>query len=119
MTIVDQQHGTEVVTSKGKVFKFDAVECMANFIEQEGETNYAFLLVNDFDAPKDLVDAKGSFYLISKNIPSPMGANLTAFSSKAAAEKMQASKGGEVYNWTDLQVYLKQSGIVKTAEALH
>ena len=28
MTIVDRQHAAEAVTSKGKVFKFDAIECM-------------------------------------------------------------------------------------------
>ena len=31
MTIVDGRYGSELVSSKGKVFKFDAVECLINF----------------------------------------------------------------------------------------
>ncbi len=116
MTIVDQQHAAEAVTSKGKVFKFDAIECLANFMEQQSKTGYSFLLVNDYHAPKELIDAKTSYYLISKNLPSPMGAFLTAFNSKAAAEEMQKAKGGEVFDWGNLQVYLRENGIVKTAE---
>ena len=33
MTIVDKVHAAEIVTKKGKVYKFDATECMVNFIE--------------------------------------------------------------------------------------
>lgn len=30
MNIVDVQHASEIVTKKGKVFKYDAIECMLN-----------------------------------------------------------------------------------------
>jgi copper chaperone NosL len=33
MTIMDHRYGTEVVTDKGKVYKFDSVECLVEFIE--------------------------------------------------------------------------------------
>ncbi len=118
MTIVDHQHAAEAVTAKGKVFKFDAIECLSNFMEQESKTEYSFLLVNDYHAPKELIDAKTSFYLISKNLPSPMGAFLTAFNSKAAAMEIQKAKEGEVFEWENLQVYLKENGVVKTAEVI-
>jgi len=31
MTIMDQKFGTEIVTKKGKIYKFDSDECMRNF----------------------------------------------------------------------------------------
>ena len=31
MTIVDKVHAAEIVTKKGKVYMFDATECMINF----------------------------------------------------------------------------------------
>jgi copper chaperone NosL len=31
MSIVDQRFGGEIVTQKGKVYMFDAVECMVNY----------------------------------------------------------------------------------------
>lgn len=113
MTIVDQQHAAEVVTDKGKVFMFDAIECMANYIEQERETNFAFVLVNDFDTPKSLIDAHTSHYLISPNLPSPMGAFLTAFADENSAKEMQKAKGGELFNWENLQTHLKEEGVVR------
>lgn len=114
MTIVDAQHGAEAVTSKGKVFQFDAIECLTNFIEQHQDKQFAFLLVNDYHSPKELIDAKTSHYLISQNLPSPMGAYLTAFREKSAALEMQKAKGGEVFDWDGVRVYLKENGIVKT-----
>ena len=114
MTIVDAQHGAEAVTSKGKIYMFDAIECLANYIEQEQDKSFSFLFVNDYHSPKELIDANASYYLISKNLPSPMGAYLTAFRDKKAAIEMQAAKGGEVFNWNDVQVYLKENGMVKT-----
>lgn len=32
MGIVDQGHASQLVTTKGKNFKFDAIECMTHFI---------------------------------------------------------------------------------------
>ena len=116
MTIVDAQHGAEAVTSKGKVYMFDAIECLANFTEQEKDKSFAFLLVNDYHQPKELINAQESYYLISKNLPSPMGAYLTGFANKSAAEEMQTAKGGQVFNWEDTQQYLKDNGLVKVAE---
>lgn len=103
MTIVDQQHAAELVTKKGKIFKFDAIECLLNFQNENTATEFAFRLVNVFESPKELNKAEESFYLISKAIPSPMGANLTAFKNEAAVQEALASKGGKILNWQTLQ----------------
>src|SRR5690606_37339040 len=57
MTIVDQQHAAELVSTKGKVFKFDAIECMLNFEKESTDTEFALHLVNVYDQPKLLNDA--------------------------------------------------------------
>ena len=115
MTIVEAQYGAEAVTSKGKVYMFDAIECLVNFAESNQDKQFAFLLVNGYHSPKELMNAQVSHYLISKNLPSPMGAYLTAFHERSAAEEMQKVKGGEVFDWEGVQVYLKENGIVRTA----
>jgi len=33
MTIMDKRFSAELITAKGKVFKFDAAECMAGFLK--------------------------------------------------------------------------------------
>jgi copper chaperone NosL len=79
MTIVDQQHAAQIVTGKGKVFKFDASECMLNHLKEVDTSTVALFLVNDYNAPGELIDAIHASYLKSKEIPSPMGEFLTAF----------------------------------------
>ena len=102
MTIVDKQHASEFVTRKGKVYKFDASECMINFIRDIERATVALYLVNDYNNPGVLVDAKQATYLISENIPSPMGAYLTAFNSREEAELARESNKGILLTWEEL-----------------
>lgn len=107
MTIVDKQHAAEIVTKKGKAFKFDAVECMMNHLKDVDVTTIELFLVNDFQAPGTLIDAKDATYLISKSIPSPMGEYLSAFYSKEQAELIEAENEGELYTWDGLKSRFK------------
>ena len=107
MTIVDKIHGAELVTDKGKVFKFDAAECMVNYINDEKELQLGNTYTNFYEAPTELITTQEATFLISKNLPSPMGANLTAFKNKANAEKLKAEKGGELFTWEELKTHLK------------
>ena len=107
MTIVDKVHAAEVVTKKGKVYKFDATECMINFMKEFESSEIKFYLSNNYTEPEALIDATKATFLISENIPSPMGAFLSAFKNKADAEKFQAAKGGDLYSWKTLLVKFK------------
>ena len=102
MTIVDKIHAAEVVTAKGKVYKFDATECMINFLNEFDTSTIALYLSNNFTNPEELIDATQATFLISKNVPSPMGAFLSAFKNKEDAIKLQAKKDGEIYSWESL-----------------
>tara|TARA_R110000765_G_scaffold182537_2_gene288493 strand:+ start:1323 stop:1721 length:399 start_codon:yes stop_codon:yes gene_type:complete len=107
MTIVDKQHAAEFVTKKGKSYKFDASECMLNSLKEMDKSSVALFLVNDYDAPGDLIDAAKATYLISTNIPSPMGAYLSAFETMEAAEKAKAIHKGELFTWEQIQQRIK------------
>jgi copper chaperone NosL len=102
MTIVDKVHAAEVVTKKGKVYKFDATECMINFMKEFDKTQIKLYLSNNYLEPEVLIDATKATFLISKNIPSPMGAFLSAFKTKSDAEKIQTQKEGTLYSWDSL-----------------
>ena len=108
MTIVDKVHAAEIVTKKGKVYKFDASECMVNSLKDFDSSEIKFYLSNDYNEPEALIDARKSTFLISMNIPSPMGAFLSAFKTQSEAEKVQSEKGGELYTWDELLSHLKQ-----------
>jgi len=103
MTIVDRQHAAEMVTQKGKAFKYDAIECMVRDLNRNhAKTEAELLLITDFAEAGQLVDAKNATYLISENIPSPMGANLSGFKEKSEAERVKAQEGGELFTWSQL-----------------
>lgn len=102
MTIVDQQHAAQIVTEKGKVFKFDATECMLNHVKEVDNTTIALFLVNDYNAPGELIDATQATFLKSRGIPSPMGEFLTAFGNRKGVEKAKSEHGGELFTWPEL-----------------
>ncbi|MEY8019304.1 nitrous oxide reductase accessory protein NosL [Muriicola sp. E247] len=104
MTIVDRQHAAEIVTQKGRVYKFDATECMLNQLKDFEEVELELFLVNDYDSPGTLIDATKATFLISKNIPSPMGEFLTAFKTPENAQEAKNVNGGELYTWDELKV---------------
>ncbi|MEK6480945.1 nitrous oxide reductase accessory protein NosL [Catalinimonas sp. 4WD22] len=104
MTIVDQRYGSELVSTKGKVFKFDAIECMVNFYEtdQLAREDIEYYLVTGFIEPGVLINAQEAHYLKTDQMPSPMGLNMTAFQNKEIAQQFQQEKGGELYSWEEL-----------------
>lgn len=106
MTIVDKVHAAEIVTNKGKVYKFDATECMIHFMNEFDTSDIELYLSNNYTDPEALIDATKATFLISKNIPSPMGAFLSAFKNTADAKKVQSDKGGQLYTWNELLVHL-------------
>ncbi|MGB5818948.1 MAG: nitrous oxide reductase accessory protein NosL [Saonia sp.] len=103
MTIVDKQHAAQFMTRKGKTYSFDATECMMNRLKEVDNETIALFFVNDYNAPGNLIDATKATYLISKNIPSPMGEYLSAFETKAAAAYAQKENEGELFTWEGLQ----------------
>ena len=107
MTIVDKLHAAEIVTKKGKVYKFDATECMINFLEEFDASTVKLYLSNNYSNPEELIDATQATFLISENIPSPMGAFLSAYKNKDDAIKMQVEKSGDIYSWDELLIRFK------------
>jgi len=102
MTIVDRQHATQLVTKKGKVFNFDAMECMINYTKEIDTNKVELYLCNHYTAPEELIDATKATFLISEGIPSPMGAFLTAFDTEESAIKAKEEHGGVLYTWKEL-----------------
>ncbi len=103
MNIVDNQHAAQVVSKKGKVFKYDAIECMMRDLKKRDESSIALYVITDYSAPGKFTDALEATYLISENIPSPMGANLSGFQSKKIASDIQEEKEGTLYSWDELK----------------
>jgi copper chaperone NosL len=105
MNIVDRQHAAELVTPKGRAYKFDAIECMMNYLNRNdiASSDMELILVNDYQQPGVLTDATAATYVVSDNIASPMGAFLSAFASEEFAVETIENKGGESFDWFTLK----------------
>ncbi|MEZ4987265.1 MAG: nitrous oxide reductase accessory protein NosL [Saprospiraceae bacterium] len=99
MAIVDPGHAAQVITSKGKAYKFDAIECMLRFVDDNSDKPLSAAYVTDYQAEGEWLNAYEATYLVSQQIPSPMGAFLSALKSAKAAESLKQEKTGTVYDW--------------------
>ena len=110
MLIIDDRYGAEVLTDKGKVYKFDSIECLIGYTLTKnilGNAQTSFL-VNDFSQPEKLIDAKTAFYVHNDNFRSPMSLNISAFEKESAAKKFISENGGSNLAWIDVIERVKQ-----------
>jgi copper chaperone NosL len=109
MGVVDTKFGGEVITKKGKVYKFDDVICMVRFLKADGvkENDIEEKVVINAEKENDFVDVSKTIFWISPELRSPMGSNAAAFSSQQAAEKAKNGKDGQLMNWDELYNRIK------------
>lgn len=110
MLITDNRYGSEIVTDKGKVFKFDEVSCMIEYALVKnliGDANQKFL-VTDFANPETLMDASSAFFVKNENFRSPMGSNVMAYDSEISRQKFVAESGGSLLDWVDVIELVKK-----------
>jgi copper chaperone NosL len=110
MQISDNRYSAELITDKGKVYKFDSIECMVEFAVLKnliGDSNQS-LLVTDFSNPETFLDATSAFYVQNDNFRSPMGLNVSAFDSEISREKFVAENSGQILNWINIIELVKQ-----------
>ena len=108
MTITDQKYGAELVTEKGKAHKFDAVECLLFFMQEQSDQEFALKMAVAFNQPGQLFKVEDLHYLVSPQLNSPMGANISAFSNEEKAREFQQKYSGELYQWSELQEWFKE-----------
>ncbi len=113
MIITDNKYGAEVVTEKGKIYKFDSIECLIEFALEKnmiGEVKQT-ILITDFSKPEELIDAKTAFYVHNDKFKSPMGLNVSAFGAESNMTSFITENGGSKLTWVDVIELVKQSAI--------
>ncbi len=109
MTLIDKKFGAELVTHKGKVYRFDDLNCMLNFYNSGYEEAEAFQykLVVDFSVPGQLIDASNAFYLKSSALRTPMGSEVAAFESKNSLDMHKKEINGIFLAWGEVVTQYK------------
>ncbi|WP_445665828.1 nitrous oxide reductase accessory protein NosL [Fodinibius sp. AD559] len=103
MMITDAQFASQIVSDKGKAYKFDAIECMAaHYRINKDELDGAKLYVSNYNKPGNWLNAKEAQFVKSEEVNSPMGESLLAFPSQKEAEKHLSERPGKLLKWAEV-----------------
>jgi len=103
MTITDRRYGAEILTFKGRVYKYDELSCMLANISDASfdKSTIQEYFITDFCGHR-LNPAKQCQFLKSSVLRSPMGGNIIAFSSSDSLRVYQTKLDGEIVEWNKL-----------------
>ncbi|MBN7813518.1 nitrous oxide reductase accessory protein NosL [Algoriphagus sp. H41] len=107
MTLMDPKFGAELVTEKGKVFVFDDVNCMLQYMDSVNDEVYKHILVTDYLNPGVLLDANVAFYLKSDQFKTPMASQIVAFPDYDKMNEFKQKSGGVYLAWGELTTQFK------------
>lgn len=96
MTIADLKFGVELMTDKGKVYKFDDLSCMNSFVKEQKEMKGKHLFAADYLHPEVLMPLEGMSVIRGGSVSSPMGGNMATFKSLDTAKIYAAKLGAEL-----------------------
>ena len=105
MTITDNRFGAEIVTKKGKVFKFDDEHCVVGFLDSNKieQQQIAGIYFTNFSSPHQLINVKEAHFLQSPSLKSPMNGNIAAFSNEDSLINLLPTFKGNKISWEDMQ----------------
>ncbi len=96
MTITDERFACEIINTKGRVFKYDDLECLKS---SRGNLEVLSVWVQDFNATGQWIQAEKAHYVTAEALRSPMGGNTAAFATLSAAQHYAAPLQASVTNW--------------------
>ncbi|RFN60258.1 nitrous oxide reductase accessory protein NosL [Marixanthomonas ophiurae] len=102
MVIKDNRFASQAIKQNNQTLYFDAIECLLNYLKANNEIDFKSMYVSDYANPEIFISVTTAFYLKSNIIKSPMGANLSAFSSKEKAERFKTLEKDALYTWQQL-----------------
>lgn len=104
MGIIDPKFGAELITKKGKIYKFDDVSCLNHYLKSNATetSDIRQLLVINFEKENDFLPIDQVVFVLGPAVKSPMGSHAAAFASRDKAEKMNATLQGELLSWKEV-----------------
>lgn len=102
MVIVDGRFGGEIVTQKGKVYKFDSLKCLVGFYGGVAAEKTA-VYVQDFLKPGTLLPAESAVFTMVKEHIGPMESNEVAFASAGEAQHVLVNENPTLIGWEELR----------------
>ncbi len=102
MTISNGQFAGEIITQKGRVYMFDDMFCVRDYIEEHPEMERKATYIHYYLGNNELIPAESAFYVKSPDFKSPMNGNIAAFKTEDEAKTYQTKMNGELIQWSAL-----------------
>lgn len=103
MMITDNRFASQIVKDTGKSIKFDAIECMADYTEEnKPELESAKMWVSDFNNPGNWIEVSNAKIIKSEVVKSPMGESLLAFETEEEMQKHLSEYPGKQVSWQSI-----------------
>lgn len=104
MTISDLRFGSEYVTKKGRVYLFDDMKCMLDYISSNSvnKSDLKAIYLPDFSNKGNLIVASEMQILHSKELKSPMGGNYAAFNKMEDLNTVKQQYPGDIVKWEEI-----------------
>jgi copper chaperone NosL len=103
MEIVDERYGGQLVTTTGKVYSFDSVECLAEFAATVDGSTVRMIRVADFSAPGTMVRAEDARFYRDERRSGPMGGGWLAISGTTDSSWVALNVDGDALRWDDVR----------------
>lgn len=101
MSISDGRFGSEIITKKGRIYKFDDVICLSNYAHENTEEIKGFY-VHDYANENTLIPAETAFFIKGGQIYSPMRGNIAAFASEKDATQFMDKLETKSITWNNV-----------------
>lgn len=102
MGISDGKYGSEIITQKGRAYKFDDIACMVNYCKEHSDMKVKSYYVHDYTKENELIPAEKAFFISGGTIKSPMHGNIAAFSTESQSQAFGAESKGTEIQWASI-----------------
>jgi copper chaperone NosL len=104
MTITDNHFGAEILTKKGKAYKFDDIHCLLEYLDNKSVSakDIKSIYLTDFAGMHSLMNSSQVILLKSEQIRGPMGGTLVAFGNEDSALKLKEKFPGTLLRWDNI-----------------
>jgi copper chaperone NosL len=103
MTIADGRFAAELITQKGRVYKFDDLSCMIEFASENKKTTIKLFFVSDYLGNNSLIPAETAYFIKGDLLKSPMRGNMAAFTSEEKGITFLEKFKAVPINWSEIK----------------
>ncbi len=101
MKLNDRKFGAEVITNHGRILKFDAMECLLDYVKKNESLVEEVYVVDYFHS--ELISVKDASFVRSSKIHGPMGTNVFATKDTVALKELTDKDTVQQLTWETLK----------------